>query len=366
MRKILFFIILSVIILFGFNFIKKDEIKFGFVAGLSGKYSYLGHDVLNGLKLALDEVDYKVNDKIIHLIEKDDQQNKSKALEVIKGFQKENIPIVFGNTTSSMTKISINSIKNNNKILLISPTASSSEFTNIDDNFIRTQVAHSTKGFNVLSKYLFKSEIKSLVLVYDSKNKIYSNNYLINFQESFINNGGKKFIKTIDINNNFKTIAKNIKESDVDGVVIVANSIDSSKLIQFLRVNKIDKRIIITGWAKTKEFLQNGGKSVDNVILTASYDDESNSSKYLDFKKRYFNKYKTKPSIFSAQSYETAKIVLSLLKDNKKVEFLKQNILDKKIFDGLQGKIVFNKYGDVFRENFLIQIKNGKYVKIDE
>jgi branched-chain amino acid transport system substrate-binding protein len=352
--------------LFSFDFIKKDEVKFGFVAALSGKYSYLGHDVLNGIKLALDEVDYKINDKLIHLIEKDDQQNKDKALEIIKGFQKDNIPIVFGNTTSSMAKISINSIKDNNKILLISSTASSSEFTNIDDNFIRTQVAHSTKGFNVLSKHLFKNDIKSLVLVYDSKNKIYSNNYLINFQESFINNGGKKFIKTIDINTNFKTIAKNIQEVDVDGIVIVANSIDSSKLIQFLRVNKIDKRVIITGWAKTKEFLQNGGKRVNDVILTASYDDESNSSLYLDFKKRYFDKYKTKPSIFSAQAYETAKIILSIIQENQQVEFLKQNIIDKKVFDGLQGKIVFNKYGDVFRENFLFEIKNGKYLKIDE
>lgn len=366
MKKILFFVMGIVIILVGLNFIKKDEIKIGFVAGLSGKYSYLGHDVLNGIKLALDEVDYKINDKIIHLIEKDDQQNKSKALEVIKGFQKDNIPIVFGNTTSSMTKISINSIKNNNKILLISPTASSSEFTNIDDNFIRTQVAHSTKGFNVLSKHLLKSEIKSLLLIYDSKNKIYSNNYLINFQESFINNGGEKFIKIIDINSNFKNIAKNIKQVDIDGIIIVANSIDSSKLIQFLRINKINKRIIITGWAKTKEFLQNGGKSVNNVILTSSYDDESDSSKYLEFKKRYFDKYKTKPSIFSAQAYETAKIVLSLMQKNQEVEFLKQNIIDQKIFDGLQGKIVFNKYGDVFRENFLIEIKNGKYKKIDK
>ncbi|MCP4971045.1 MAG: ABC transporter substrate-binding protein [Arcobacter sp.] len=362
-------IISFLFVLIGIYFIidnnKSQEIKIAFVGALSGKYSYLGHNVLNGIKLALDNVNYKINNIEILLLEKDDKQNKNEAYEIIKNLQKDNISIVIGNTTSSMTSVSIKEIKDNENILLISPTASSSEFTNKDDNFLRTQVSTSSKNFDNLSKHLLSNNIKNLIIVYDPENSSYSKNFLEKFQNSFENNGGNKFKKTIMLNNNLEIIYKNLKNLKFDGIVVVANSFDSAKIIQFLKIKKLNKKFIVSGWAKSQNFLENGGKYLDGVILTTTYNDLLENTKYLEFYKQYKNKYNQVPTIFAAQAYETVNIILEILKKDNNTFNLKKNILKTKVFEGLQGNIIFNKFGDVERKNFLIEVKNNRFMKVD-
>ena len=364
MKKIILIISALLIIIFTYTFFSKEEkINIGFVAGLSGKYSTLGNSVLNGLQLAFDDVDYKIGNKKIVLIEKDDKQNEQKAKEAINYFKHNNIKLIVGNSTSSMTKISLNEIKNSDEVL-ISASASSNEFSNTDDNFLRMQVSHTTKRFDILSKYLIKNSLKKVYMIYDPMNKSYTKNYMINFQESFIKNGGQKFINTEEITKNFYEILEDIKSRDIDTIVVVANSMDTSKIIQFLRVNKMTQKIISSGWAKTKDFLENGGKHVEGVVFSTGYDDNSNKEYYQEFIKKYYKKYKTKPSVFAAQAYETGKVLIEMLEKDSNISNLKTNILEQKVFEGLQGKIIFNKYGDVDRDYFLMCVKDNTFKRL--
>ncbi|QDF29727.1 ABC transporter substrate-binding protein [Halarcobacter anaerophilus] len=368
MKKYVFLIlvIIVVILLFLTYFLKKDEtIKIGFSGTLSGKYSTLGHSVLNGFLLAFDDVDYEVNDKKIKIIVKDDKQNEESAKSIINFFIKENIDLIVGNTTSAMTKISLSQILKNSKTFLFSVTSSSGEFSGKDDNFFRTQVALSKERFDILSRYLIKHNIKSLLAVYDYKNSSYSKNYLSSFQESFISSGGKSFIETISMKESFETILKKIKEKkDLDGVFIVANSVDSSRLIQFLKLNNINKKFCASGWAKNHEFLEDGGKAVNGTLFLSSYNENSVNKKYLDFIKRYKEKFKIEPTIFSAQAYETGKVILKILEKDSDLKNFKTNLLSIKKFEGLQGFLLFDKYGDIQREQYLTVVKDNEFKKI--
>lgn len=343
---------------------KAEDITIGFVGGLTGKYSSLGHDVLNGIHLALNEVQSTLYGKKIVLLEKDDKQDASSAKEAIAFFKEKKVELIIGNTTSSMTKVSLETLHNQKDIMLFSPTASSNEFSNKDDNFFRTQVAHTTKRFDVLSNYLVTHHMKKLYTIYDSKNKSYSNNYLINFKNSFLQNGGETFVNNMNIENDFSDILKEIQTSDLDAILIVANSLDTAKLIQFLRLNGITNKIISSGWAMTKDLLENGGKSVEGVLFSSGYDDNAQNPDYLKFVSSYTEKYGEKPSIFSAQAYETVRIILESLSIDSNIQNLKSTILKKKVFDGLQGKIIFNKYGDVDRDYFLMEIKNNRFQRL--
>lgn len=367
MKRVLLitFVLLLIIIFISMDFDKTKKVKIGFVAGLSGKYSYLGHGVLNGAQLALDEVNFEVNGIAIEFIQKDDQQNAQEARKAIREFAQEDVNIIIGNTTSSMTKESLAVIKEFPNMLLFSPTASSNDFSNIDDNFLRTQVSLSEKQFNPLSKYLLKKGIKRIYMVYDSKNLSYINNYRIGFQNAFINNGGQKFVQTQDISFGFERIVKEIKSMNVDGIVIVANSLDSSQLVQLLRLEGFDKQIVASGWSQTKNFIENGGQAVDDVLFTTGYDENSKAKKYLEFVEKYRNKFDSEPSVFSAQAYETMQIILEILRKDGKITDIKEKILMQGSFQGLQGEIRFTQYGDVDRDYFLVKVKDNRYIKIE-
>ena len=101
--------ILVLITIFMFNACSKKEnedIKIGFIAGLSGKYSSLGTSIRDGFTLAFQEIDYTINNQKVEIIQKDDKQDENEAKKIIDGFVKDNIKLIVGNTTSSMTKIS--------------------------------------------------------------------------------------------------------------------------------------------------------------------------------------------------------------------------------------------------------------------
>ncbi|RXJ69726.1 hypothetical protein CRV08_03200 [Halarcobacter ebronensis] len=362
---ILLIIFFSCFLLFIFFIKKSDQIRIGFIGGLSGKYSDLGHSVLNGLRLAFEDSDYKIGNTKLRLLVKDDMQNESQAKKIINFFKEEKISLVVGNTTSSMVKVSLEETKNSD-IVFISPSASSSTFSEIDDNFLRVQMAQSQKKFEILLKYLIKNNLTDIYAIYDLKNKDYSDSYIKNMQKSLFSNLGKSYLATSTFDESFEEILNKIKAlKKVDALLIVAGSLDSSKLIQYLRINGIKQKIITSAWAQTTEFITEGGKNIEGTIFLSSYDENSKGERYLDFVNKYKKKFNTIPNIFSAQGYETGLIILEVLRKNKNIKEFKNELLKIKKFQGLQGYILFDEFGDVNKEPYLTQVKNGNFVKIE-
>ena len=343
---------------------KEEDIKIGFVAGLSGKYSALGTRIRDGFTLAFEEIDYTINNQKIKIIQKDDKQNEIEAKKAIDFFIKNNIKLVIGNTTSSMTKVSFPLMNQQKDSLLISATASSNYFTKKDDNFLRIQVENSDKKFNDLKKYIYK--YKNLVFIYDSKNRAYSDDYKNFFKKELNLKWGNKFVAQFDINKPYKEIVTSLKTKDIDLIVIIANSIDSANIIQYLKLNKIKGKILASGWAKTMDFISNGGRAVEDVLFSTEYDENSKDEEFLKFRKSFKEIYHKEPSIIEAQGYELGKILIKNLLVSNDISTLKQRILSQKVYKGLQGDIVFDEYGDVTREYFMMKVKNAKYIKIEE
>ena len=72
MKKLYILIILiisSIILYYAFFFDRITKpVKIGFVGALNDKYYVLGNAMMNGIILAFEEEDYKINDKKIELI----------------------------------------------------------------------------------------------------------------------------------------------------------------------------------------------------------------------------------------------------------------------------------------------------------
>lgn len=365
MYKIILYSLLLSIISTGCNNKSEEEIKIGFVAGLSGKYSSLGTSIRDGFTLAFDEINYTINNKKVTIIQKDDKQDELEAKKIINNFIKDDIKLVVGNATSSMTAISIPIVNQQKDMLLISATASAYDFTAKDDNFLRVQVEHSQKRYSTLLNFITQKGYKDIFFIYDSKNLKYSDGYEKIFQNMFIKNGGKRFVGKADLNTPYKDILKQLQSTPHNLILIVGNSIDTANITQYIKLNNIQSQILASGWAKTMDFISNGGKAVEKVLFYTGYDESSKDERFLEFVQKFENKYNKKPSVFSAQGYELGQILIQTLKESSDLTTLKQRILHNKTFSGLQGDIVFDKYGDIAREYFIMEVKNKKYVKVN-
>ncbi len=363
-KKVILLLVISLVFI-GCGEKDKDDIKIGFVAGLSGKYSALGTSIRDGFTLAFDEINYKINNKKVLIIEKDDKQDEKEAEKIIKDFIKKDIKLVVGNATSSMTAISIPIINKQKDMLLVSATASSGDFSVIDDNFIRLQVEHSEKRYKALLDYIDKTKVKDIFFIFDSKNYKYAKDYEKILEKVLVKNKGNKFVAKVDLNNDYKNIEEKLKSTKHDMILIVGNSVDTANIIQYIRLKQINTTILASGWAKTMDFIEHGGKAVEGVVFATGYDDNSKDKLFIDFVKKFKAKYNRQPSVFSAQGYELAQILIKNLKKSYDISTLKNRILKTKKYDGLQGDIIFDKYGDVFREYFIMEVKDREFVKVD-
>lgn len=261
--------------------VEEKSMKIGVVLGLTGKYSHLGLSLKDGIILAFDEIDYTINGKKIDLIFKDDQQNDEINTKAINQLIADDIKIILGNATSSMSKISYNILLEHPDTLLFSPSASSTYFSGKKDNFLRIQPANSVDNLCNLPKLLKKYKAKHIYFIGDTKNKEYL----------------KDFIKIVDVSDDIKyeaiidghlpydVILEKVK--DADFIVAIHNSLDAANLTQYLRTHNNNTPIIFSGWAKTDQFLEHAGKWANGIYFISSDRVNEKDSSYEKFAKKF-------------------------------------------------------------------------------
>lgn len=362
------FVLITILLLiflttFYIFFYKKEEvIKIGFVGALTAKYSVLGNAMMNGIVLAFEEENYRINGKKIELIFKDDKKDIELNKKIVNDFIDQGIKIVIGNVTSSMTKISMSIINQHPDMFLISAASASNEFSGIDDQFFRVHVANNEQRFSGFATYINDLGFKKIYGIYDPQNITYTKDYLENFEKTFYKKSQEKFIQ-YSTTEDLEFLVEDIKEKNPDLLLICANSVDGARVVQYLRINGISTQIASSEWAMTSTFIENSGKYSEGIIFNIDYDVDSKNERFLKFVENFQNKYNIFPSMYAAKGYELAKIIIELLKIGKETE-LKKNILIKKEFQGLQNKIVFDEFGDVVRDFNTFKVVNGKFEKI--
>jgi len=200
--------------------------------------------------------------------------------------------------------------------------------------------------------------------IYDPGNITYTKDYLLNFEKSFVLNGGENFIKYAKTDENLEDLVSEINTLNPDLILICANSVDAARVVQYLKMKNIKTQIASSEWAMTPAFLENSGKSSEGMIFNIDYDENSKNQDYINFTNNYKQKYQIEASLFASKGYELAKVIIELLKMGDQTE-LKKNLLIKKEFKGLQDTIIFDKYGDVIREFNTFKVINGKFEKVE-
>jgi len=348
----------------------KNPIKVGFCGVLSGIPSELGISARNGLKIAFDNINKHggIKGRKLELIIKDDENNEDTGLQVVKEFHKEKVVAILGHITSAATGKSFEYI-NKNKILMISPTVSSSLYDDKDDYFIRV-VSSSKVQSEHLAKKMIKDKKERVIVIYDLKNRLYTESTFNNFKFYFENMGGK-ILKSVTFysgeNNGFYDMIKELIQYKPDSFLLITNGIDTANICQQIR--KFDKSLNIYAafWAMTEDLLIYGGRAVEDIYIFGELDINDNSKEYVEFKEQYLDRYKVIPSFSAIYAYEAANLLFLALKKSKKwdADSLKETILKIKEFNGLQKKYIINQYGDTYRDYFLFTVKNGEFIKLE-
>lgn len=364
------FFIISILLLSACR--SKEGIKIGFVGGLTGNSSEIGVDGRNAVELAVDEVNKAggIKGQQIELIIKDDKNDPKVALTVDKELIKNDVKIIIGHMTSGMTKLTIPLINEEN-VLMMSPTISLDSLTGIEDNFLRIIPSNNSQGDFLANTAFHKNNSKKIAIIYDQRNKAFAEGVIFAFKQKIEFYGGKiVIIEIFDNGNNvnYSRITKKIKDSDAEGILVIASSVDAAMFCQHFAKENINLPVLMPMWSMTNDLIKQGGPAVEGVYLVSYVDEDSMTLEYSQFRKKYYEKYQSEPSFASLLSYEATKILFDSMNEVKELttEAIKENILGKRNFKGLQNEIVIDQYGDTLRGKYLYQVRNGAFVKVEE
>ncbi|MFH1985753.1 MAG: penicillin-binding protein activator [Pseudomonadota bacterium] len=378
MKKTYIIIISILIIIAGFGLylwrelqenhsIDNNVIKIGVILPLTGPVAEPGINALRGVELSVAKFNAEHKHQI-QLILEDSKSNSKDAISAInKLITVDKVKIVIGDIMSSVV-LAIAPIAERNRVLLISPGASSPDVRNAGDYIFRIYSSDDYDG-QVMAKYILEKLHKTKAAII-----IINNDYGIGVKNIFIKSftalKGQVVLSEFYTQGqtDFRNIIVKIKNSNPEVLYIVGNPTENGNLVKQLK--ELNVNIPLTGNISFEHegFLKVAKNSFDSVIFSAPFFNiDSDKTLVKSFVSKYSEKYGSKPDIAAALGFDTAQIISTTIDETDfNVDDLKEKLYKVKNFDGITGNMSFDSNGDVQKDIFIKRIKGDGKIDIIE
>lgn len=123
----------------------------------------------------------------------------------------------------------------------------------------------------------------------------------------------------------------------------------------------------INGW-NDPDLLRHAGRYVEGAVFADGFFRYSSHPFVQDFVRRYFERYGEEPSILEAQGYDVAGILLSIFTraDVRSREDVRLALSRLHNYPGVTGATSFDFNGEADKILFLLQIRQGRIVQLDD
>ena len=348
---------------------KPEPIRIGFVAGISGRVADLGIGGRNAAILAVERRNAAggIQGRPVELLIRDDQQNPEIAKKVTQELIDAKVEAIVGPMTSSMTAVTL-PLANQAKVLMISPTTTSKDFSDQDDYFFR--VISSTRDYSTRSALYHRHQLKlgRVAVVYDLRNRSYCESWLSDYRNTFEQQGGRiTRVLTFEsgANTSIRDRTRQLLNERPDGVLLIANAVDAALFAQQIRLQS--PATVITGveWSGTEQLIELGGQAVEGMFLAQFVDRSSQAPAYLAFREEYLKRFGSEPGFAGTTAYDATSVILEALEKRKPGQSLKETILATGKFSGLQAELRFDANGEAAHSHYITTIRNGRFVKVE-
>ncbi len=345
-----------------------EPIRIGFIGGLSDRNSDNGQSGLNGVTLAVEEVNRcgGINGRLIELIPRDDAQNRDVAANSANELVAAKVEAVIGPFTSSMAEVIV-PITRNADIFQVSPTITSMTFYGKDDNLFRINRTTRENARDYAAVLIGRGQ-RHIAVAYDTRNGNFTESWLSEFRTALAA-GGAAISAAVPYesgaNTDFAQLVQQMRASQPDGLFFISGALDVAHLAQQARIQAPQLPIGASEWAATEQLIELGGKMVEGLLIVQNYNRDDKSARFAEFTEAYFKRFKRQPGYSSVSAYDAAVVVLSALKNRRGDEKLKAAVLRSGPYSGLQQSISFDANGDTERRVFFTEIRSGKYVQVE-
>jgi branched-chain amino acid transport system substrate-binding protein len=344
---------------------QRPPIKVGGVFNLSGRHYDLGVSGRNGATLAVEELNAAggVGGRRLELMVQDDQQDPEAARKAVQALVDLGVVAIIGHMTSAMTEATLEQA-NRAHILMVSPTTSAAKYQGLDDWLVLLNLSTRSSTAALVERMVRVEKVKRLAVLQDLSNKVFTQAWVDGVADELTRRGGELRVVTFTSGEKrpLGEIAEAALAEKADGLLVLANSLDSAGLCQ--QVRKRDLRLPLFGsdWGFTQDAVVHGGQAVEGALFTQKVNTEDQSPTYRRFRDAYQARYSRAPDFAAALSYEAVQLLAEGLRRDATREGVRAAVLSIGTFQGLQGTLKLDRFGDVERKQFVMTVRDGRIV----
>lgn len=351
---------------------KSDEIKIGANFELTGNVANYGSATIDGLKLAIKEVNDAggVNGKKITIVDAD---NKSEASEAVNAATKlisdDKVKVVVGPAVTANV-IAESQVATDDKIPVVAPDATSPEVT-VENGQVKPYIFRSCfidpQQGTVMAKFATENLKAKTAVIYVDNSTDYSKSLGKVFKEKFEAAGGKVLDQQAFVakDQDFKATLTTLKAANADVIFVPAYYEEVGKIVKQARELGITCPILGTdGWDDSKVADIAGADALNNTFFSTHYSDKDDSVK--GFVEAFKQEYGHMPNVFAALGYDAGKMIVDAIKraGSDDPEKIRQALEETKDLQVGTGTITMDKNHNPIKQAVILENKNGDRVMV--
>lgn len=342
----------------------QDTVKIGLIEPLTGSVAYNGTTAVDGVKLALDEINAKggVLGKKIDVVIEDGQCKPANTVNAAeKLIQRDKVVALIGAFCSSAT-LAIMPLAKSNKLPLITGVSSAASLTEKGNPWF----FRATETDALLAKSFAKilhNDLKLKKVAYIGVNDDFGRGSVEEFEKQMTALGATTVMKEYFEHgtSDFYTLLTKLKASGADGVFVSAESQDGATLVKQKAELGLKLKVFGVGSWATADFIKLAGPAAQGIYAAVPYASTMKTPKNQEFVKAYEARYKVAPGKYSAAGYNSLHILVDAIARAKSTDADKvREALHKTNYEGPNGHFQFDDKGQATGFTVvLVQLRDG-------
>ncbi|MCX7856761.1 MAG: ABC transporter substrate-binding protein [Deltaproteobacteria bacterium] len=344
----------------------KEALKIGLIAPLTGDVKTFGESARNGFNIACEDYMQKGKYKIERFITDDKNDPTEGSNAALKLITQDKVIGIVGPLTSKVA-IPVSEIANANKTPMITGTATNPKVTVQDGKrkpyVFRACFIDPFQGSIAAIFALSELKAKTAAVLYDVGND-YSKGLAEFFSDRFKKGNGNivayESYQKDDVD--FSALITKIAVKKPD-VIYLPDYYNKVGLIAKQIRDKGLKSVLLggDGW-DSPELVKIAGDAIVGGYFTNHYSPERRDPVTEGFIKKYKERHNIIPDALAALTYDATSILLKTIDLAKKLdrEEIAKTMSGVKNFDGVTGKISFDKNGDAIKSVVILKVEKDK------
>jgi branched-chain amino acid transport system substrate-binding protein len=364
----------------------REKLSIGVILPLSGDYAPFGQSALKGIFLASGIFGPWSEELLpVEVIVKDSKGDPTITAKLVEELFREDVIAIIG---PLLSKTSIPGVLKAQELQVpIISLSQKEDLPELGDYIFRNSMTSTMQARTLVHNIFFNLGLQKFAVLYPD------NSYGRRLKDAFIKEVGliegeivalesyeedqtdfgveiKKIFQVTEINENGRGKGKKTFKPRIEfDALYIPDYTDRVVLIvpQLVYYNVKDLQLLGSNGWNSPHLMEVEDEYIEGAIFTDGFFINSKNPRLMRFKEEFSETFKALPGILESHAFDAAKMIVSIVRDKGRIdrESLRNYLLELKGYQGVTGRITFDRKGEAQKELFLLKAENGRIVQVN-